>query len=219
MNRTDAQVQLDLMSELKWDPSIQADQIGVSVQDGVVTLSGQVDSHAQKWSAERAAMRVLGVQALAVALQVVLPGDARRSDEDIARTAVKALKWMTSLPRDAVRVSVENGWITLTGEVTWEYQRQSATEALRHLMGVTGISNQLALQPALHATAVKADIEAALRRRAQVDADQIRVGVAGSEVTLTGEVGSWTERELARHAAWGAPGVRQVLDQMVVVGP
>lgn len=217
MIKTDAQVQQDVLAELKWEPSVEATQIGVEVQDGVVTLTGQVDSYDQKWSAERAAQRVIGVQALAVALTVALPGSSQRADADIGATAAKALRWMTSLPRDAVRVSVENGWITLTGDVTWDYQRQAASDAMRHLMGVTGVSNQVAIRPAVSVDAVKADIEATLRRRAQADADQITVQVQGAEVTLSGRVGSWSERELARHSAWGSPGVRQVVDHLAVV--
>jgi osmotically-inducible protein OsmY len=210
--KTDSQLQQDVLAELKWEPSVDAADIGVEVSDGVVTLAGHVKSYAEKWEAERAAQRVSGVQALAVEMDVTLPGTVNRNDVDIARAAEKVLKWTTTLPKDAVKVLVEGGWITLSGEVAWGYQRQAATEAVRFLMGVRGVSDQIAITPQATASIVKADIEAALKRRARDDAQSISVDVKDGDVTLTGTVHSWSERDLARHSAWGTTGVCKVVD-------
>jgi len=214
--KTDAQVQQDVLAELKWEPSVNAAAIGVEVKDGIVTLAGHVDSYAEKWNAERACQRVSGVKALATEIDVALPGSSKRNDADIARAAEGALQWTTFLPADSVKIMVEGGWITLTGEVSWEYQRQSASAAVRYLMGVTGVSDQITIKPRVTAFAVKSDIEAALKRHAQADAQKILVSVSGGDVTLTGSVPTWSEREMARHSAWGTPGVKNVVDNITV---
>lgn len=181
-----------------------------------MTLAGHVSSYAEKWDAERAARRVYGVTALAIEIDVSLPGSSKRNDVDIARSAENVLQWMTYLPKDSVKLKVENGWVTLSGELDWEYQRQGAANAVRYLMGVTGVSDQLVIKPKLSLSAVKSDIEAALQRRARIDAQKISVKVQGADVTLTGTVHSWSERDLATHSAWGTPGVRNVVDNMTV---
>jgi osmotically-inducible protein OsmY len=214
--KTDAQLQQDVIAELNWEPSVNAAQIGVEVKDGIVTLAGHVNSYAEKFDAERAAQRVSGVKALAIEMDVTLAGSSKRNDADIARSAENVLEWMTYLPKDSVKVKVEGGWITLTGELGWEYQRQAATSAVRYLMGVTGVSDQITIKPKVSLVAVKSDIEAALKRRAQSDAQEISVKVHGADVTLSGIAHSWVERDLARHAAWGTPGVRKVVDKMTV---
>lgn len=214
--KTDTQLQQDVMAELKWEPSVNAAQIGVEVKDGVVTLTGHANSFAEKWNAERAAQRVAGVKALAIEMDVTLPGSSKRNDADIARSAENVLQWTADLPKDGVKVMVENGWITLSGEVDWEYQRQAAMRAVRNLLGVTGVSDEIAIKAKLPLSAVKSDIEAALMRRAIDDAQNISVEVRGAEVTLTGEVHSWSERELAEHAAWSTPGVQRVVDLITV---
>ena len=214
--KTDTQGQEDVLAELKWEPSVNAAEIGVEVKDRVVTLTGRAGSFAEKWDAERAAQRVAGVKALAVEIDVVLPGASRRNDADIARAAENALEWMTYLPKDSVKVMVEGGWITLSGEVDWEYQRQTAAMRVRHLMGVTGVSDRIALRPQVFLNAVKSDIEGALKRRAHADAQMISVEVNGADVTLSGTVHDWFERELARHSAWCTPGVRHVVDNIAV---
>jgi osmotically-inducible protein OsmY len=214
--KTDTQVQQDVIAELKWEPSVNPTHIGVEVQDGVVTLAGHVDSYAEKWNAERAAQRVSGVKALAIEMDVKLAGSSQRNDVDIARSAENALDWMTYLPDDSVKVMVEDGWITLSGDVSWEYQRQTAAGAVRYLMGVKGVSNDISIKPKVSVSAVKSDIEAALKRRANADAQNISVDVRGNDVTLTGTVHSWSERDLARDSAWGAPGVRNVVDNITV---
>ena len=215
--KTDSQLQQDVMAELKWEPAVHAEQIGVEVKNGVVTLAGEVGSYAEKWHAERAAQRVGGVRALAVEMQVTLSEFGRRSDTDIAASATNILGWTGSLPEGAVKVLVEGGWLTLSGDVEWQYQRQDAADSVRYLSGVTGVSNQIAIKPSLSATVVKSDIEAALKRRAAADAKTISVEVKGGDVTLTGSVHSWSERDLATRSAWGSSGVRNVVDKMNLV--
>ena len=214
--KTDTQVQEDVLAELKWEPSVNAAEIGVEVKNCVVTLTGHVGSFAEKRDAERAAQRGAGVKALAVEIDIVLPGASRRSDADIARATDNALEWMTYLPKDSVKVMVEGGWITLSGEVDWQYQWQTAGMRVRHLMGVTGVSDQISLRPQVFLNAVKSDIEAALKRRAHADAQLISVEVNGGDVTMSETVHSWSERELARHSAWCTPGVRHVVDNINV---
>ena len=214
--KTDAQVQQDVLAELKWEPSVNAAQIGVEVKDGIVTLAGHVGSYAEKYDAERAAQRVSGVKALAIEMDVTLPGFGKRNDADIARAAESALQWTTFLPKDSVKVMVEGGRITLSGEVNWEYQRQSAAAAVRYLLGVTSVSDQIVIKPKVSASAVKVDIEAALKRHAHDDAQKISVSVSGADVTLSGKVPTWSERDMARNSAWGTPGVRKVIDHMTV---
>ena len=215
--KTDAQLQQDVMAELKWEPAVHAAQIGVEVKDGVVTLAGEVSSYSEKWNAERAAQRVNGVKALAVAMKVKLSEFGKRTDADIAQSAKNILGWTSSLPADAVKVMVEGGWLTLSGDVGWQYQRQDAADSVRYLSGVIGVSNQIAIKPAVSAAVVKSDIEASLKRRAAADAKTIAVEVKGSDVTLTGTVHSWAERDLATRSAWGSPGVRSVVDHMNLV--
>jgi osmotically-inducible protein OsmY len=215
--KTDAQLQQDVIAELKWDPSIDAEQIGVEVKDGVVTLAGHVGSYAEKREAELAAQRVAGVKALAIEMDIALAGPNQRTDADIARSAKNVLEWLTPLASDTVKVMVESGWITLSGETGWEFRRQAAARAVHYLMGVTGVTNNIELTPTLSRAAVKADIEAALRRRAADDAQNISVDVREGDVTLTGTVHSWSERDLARQAAWGTPGVRNVVDQLSIL--
>ena len=215
--KTDSQLQQDVMAELKWEPAVHAAQIGVEVKNGVVTLAGEVSSYTEKWNAERAAQRVNGVKALAVEMKVKLSEFGKRTDADIAESAKNILGWTSSLPADAVKVLVEGGWLTLSGDVEWQYQRQDAADSVRYLSGVTGVSNQIAIKPSLSATVVKSDIEAALKRRAAADAKTIAVEVKGGDVTLTGTVHSWAERDLATRSAWGSSGVRNVVDKMNLV--
>lgn len=214
--KTDQQLQQDVSQELRWEPVVQAAQIGVQVQDGVVTLDGQVGSYAEKWHAELAAQRVHGVKAVAVEIDVRLPAGGQRTDADIARAAKNLLEWTSYLPVDAVTVVVEGGWVTLTGAVDWQYQKLAAADGVRRLMGVTGVSDQIVVHPQLSMAAVQADIEAALKRRAAYDAQNISVRLDGSEVTLGGTVHNASERELALHAAWSTPGVSRVSDKMTL---
>jgi len=214
--KTDSQLQADVSEELKWDPSVNASQIGVEVKDGVVTLAGHVASYAEKWNAEVAAQRVAGVRALAVEMDVALPGPSQRTDADIARSVENMLEWSSYVPRGSVKVVVERGWVTLSGQVRWEFERRGAAAAARYLMGVTGVSDQITIKQNVSPGVIKADIEAALKRRAHNDAEMISVDVKGAEVTLTGTVHTWAERDLAGHAAWSAPGVLNVIDKITV---
>lgn len=215
--KTDSKLQQDVIAELRWHPALHAAQIGVAVLDGVVTLSGEVSSYGEKVHAEQAAQGVAGVQALAVEMTVKLSEFGRRTDADIASSALHALSWTDAVPPDAIQLVVDDGWITLSGEVEWQFQRQAAADSVRLLQGVKGLSNQVRVEPTLLASAVKADIEAAIRRRASSDANAIQVEVSGSEVTLSGSAKSWAERELAERAAWGSPGVRRVVDHIAIV--
>jgi osmotically-inducible protein OsmY len=214
--KTDAQLQKDIIAELNWDPSIKASGIGVEVKNGTVTLAGHVDSYTEKWQAEKAAQRVIGVKGLAVEIDVKLPGSSTRTDADIAASAANVLEWTTYLPRDSLKVMAENGWITLSGEVEWDYQREIARSAVRNLLGVVGVNDTISIRPKVTSSAVKSDIEAALKRRAHGDAQRITVDVMGSDVTLSGTVHSWSERELAENSAWATAGVSRVIDNIKI---
>lgn len=214
--KTDSQLQQDVQAELQWEPAVDATHIGVEVTDGIVTLAGHVNSYAKKWDAESAAQRVAGVKGLAVEMEVRLPGTSQRVDADIARSADNVLAWSSFIPKDSVKVMVEKGWVTLTGKVRWDFERRGAASSIRQLLGVTGVSDQISIEQAASSTVVKADIEAALKRRARNDAELISVHVRGADVTLSGTVHSWAERDLASHAAWSAPGVNNVVDNLTV---
>jgi len=213
--KTDAQLKQDVIAELAWEPSVNAEKIGVEVEGGIVTLAGHVDSYSEKVHAERAAQRVSGVKALAVEMEVRLPGSNQRTDADIARSAQNVLEWTSYVP-GSVKVKAEKGRITLSGDVEWDYQRKGASDAIRHLMGVTGVSDEIAIKPRASVSAVKADIEAALKRHAKAEAQHITVEVHGSDVTLGGKVHTWSERELAASSAWATPGVRNVVDNITI---
>jgi len=211
--KTDAQLQQDVIRELNWEPSVNAAKVGVFVSDSVVSLAGYVDSFAEKWAAERATQRVPGVKAIAVRIEVILPVSDMRDDSDIARTAKNVLEWIAYLPRDCVNVQVEGGLVTLRGELPWQYQRQAAMDAVHHLMGVTGISNQIVITPHGSLMAHKTDIETALNRLTR-DSHRIHVEVRDGEVTLTGTVRTWAERDSVARSAWASPGVTNVVDHM-----
>jgi osmotically-inducible protein OsmY len=213
--KTDAQLKTDVMEALRWEPSVTASDISVAAHDGVVTLSGSVPYYAQKWAAEGATQRVEGVKAIAEGLEVNLSGVHKRKDTDIAQAIVSALAWHVWVP-STVQATVENGWVTLTGSVTWGFERSAAETAVRYLSGVKGVSNNISLKPTVQPNSVKDAIEKALKRDAEIDAAHITVKADGSKVTLTGTISSWTERGQASSAAWNAPGVTEVENDLVV---
>jgi osmotically-inducible protein OsmY len=214
--KSDAEIRRDVEAELEWEPSVDARRIGVAVDNGVVTLTGEVGSYAQKWKAERAVERVEGVRAIVNEIEVKLPGEF--SDADLAKSAVDALRWNILVPDDSITVKVDNGWITLKGEVTYDYQRRAAERALRNLPGVKGISNLITIKPKVEPKNIKGEIEKSLTRLALTDANNVDVEVNGREVILRGTVRSLAEKFEAEKAAWSAPGVSSVKN-LIEVAP
>ena len=212
--KTDADLKRDIEDELEWDPAIRASAIGVAVKDGVATLTGHIETYAEKYAAEKALRRVAGVKAIALELDVRLSPEHRRSDTDIAVAAEQSLKWNTLVP-DKLRLTVDKGWVTLRGEVDWDFQRRSAEKAVRSLTGVVGISNEMTLKaPAVKPANVQTRIADALTRQVEREIKNIDVRVEGSTVTLRGHVNSWHERDAAGGAAWSAPGVLAVINEL-----
>ena len=212
--KSDDELRRDVEKELEWEPSVDERRIGVSVIEGIVTLTGEVGSYVEKWNAERTAERVKGVRGLANDL--VVRTASERSDTDIAKAAADSLKWNVVVPDDRISVRVEKGWVTLSGEVTWDFQRREAERAVRSLQGVRGITDLIAVTPRAEPEKVKQRIEQTLKREAALDANRITVQAFGGEVTLRGSVRSAIERHEAEKAAWAAPGVRAVHNYITV---
>ena len=214
--KTDMQLKKDVTAELEWDPLIHSNQVGVAVKDGIVTLTGHTDSCAEKHAVERAVQRVQGVKAIAVEVDVKLDPTHKRSDSDVAAAAESALKWHSFVPADLIQVRVEKGWVTLMGEVQWDYQRQSAEKAVRPLIGVVGVSNATTLKAGTTPSNVANRIRDALARHAERESKHIEGMVNGSVVTLRGQVDAWSERAAAFGAAWSSPGVLSIVNEITV---
>jgi len=218
--KTDSDLQTDVMNELKWDSSLnKASEIGVSVADGIVSLFGSVDNYSQKRSAEKATLRVAGVKAIAEGIDVKLMIGNERTDAEIAQASVSSLKWNSSIPDDAVKVKVENGWVTAEGKVDRAFQRSAVHTAIAHLMGVKGVNNFVTIAPTVSPSDVQHQITAAFERSATIDAKQITVENKGNGVVLGGTVRSYTEKNDAEDAAWHAPGVSAVQNNIQVKVP
>ena len=214
--KTDMELEKDVAEELKWDPSIDDSEIGISVRGGVVTLTGSVPDFAQKWGALQAVERIAGVRAIAQELIVKLPDRYHVSDTELAHQIVNTLLWDIEVPHEKIKVRVERGWVTLEGEVNWQFQRNSADRAVRHQKGVVGVSNLITIASHVSAHDIAQRVKDALRRSAEADSKKISVSSDGGTVTLSGTVRSWAEREDAERAAWGTTGVTAVEDRLAI---
>jgi osmotically-inducible protein OsmY len=213
----DKQLRQNIIDELEFEPSVDSQDIGVAVSDGVVTLSGHVSSYAEKIAAQHAVQRIKGVRAIAQEIEVRYPGEKKTADDEIAKRALTILKWDAVIPGDAVKVTVQKGWVLLTGEVDWQFQKKAAEDAIRKLSGVTGVSNSITINPRVSASDIKRKIEDALARNARVEARAIQVDVSdGNKVRLEGAVDSWDDRDIVEHTAWSVPGVQSVDDRLAI---
>ena len=213
---SDLQLRQDVLDELEFEPSVNAAHIGVAANRGVVTLTGFVANYAEKAAAERAVRRVKGVKAIAEEIEVRLPSDTKRSDDEIAARAVEILKWQVGFPADRLAVKVEKGIVTLTGDVDWQYQKADAEHVVHKLSGVIDVLNQIRIAAPVRASEIKEKIQKALQRSAEVEASGITVQTEGGRVVLSGKVRAWYERDIAERAAWSAPGVTEVQDHLTI---
>jgi osmotically-inducible protein OsmY len=214
--KRDSEIQKDVMDELNWEPLLNAHEIGVAVKDGIVTLSGRVDTYTKKLKAEEAAKRIIGVTAVVVDIDVTIASFGKKSDVDIAEAAIAALKWNVDVPKEKIKVTVEDGWITLEGEVDWEYQKSAAKRAVHSLTSVKGVINNIKVVSLIAPKDVKNKIFAAFHRSATVDAERISILTEGSKVILSGKVRSYVEKRDAENAAWLAPGVNKVENNLAI---
>jgi len=214
--KSDIELQRDVMDEILWDPILQAAEIGVIVKQGVVTLVGSVKNYAEKIAAENAAKRVKEVNAVVMDVNIRMANECRRTDKGLTKAPLNALKWSSFVPEDRIKLKIENGWITISGEVEWQFQKESATSAVEHLVGVRGVSNFIKVRPVLITILVKDVIKKALERSADIDADKIDIKLSGGKILLTGKVRSWGQRKEVERAVWATPGVIDVNDQLTI---
>ena len=217
--KSDIEIQKDVIEQLKWEPFLNAAQIGVSVKNGIVTLSGQVDTYSKKMLAEKAAKKVAGVKAIAEDIQVGISPAYKRSDTEIAEAVINALKWHTMIPEDKIKVSVEEGNVKMEGDVEWEYQRSQAKTTIENLMGVRFVTNLIAVKPKITPYELQQKITASFQRSANIDSGRVSVDVTGSKVTLRGKVRSFAEKEDAENAVWAAPGIVSVENKLLIEEP
>lgn len=217
--KTDATLQKDVMEELKWQPAIDASEIGVAVNNGIVELFGTVGSYAEKRAAENAALRVEGAKAVAEKIQVKFGVNSQRTDTEIAEAIVNTLRWDSSIPDDKIKVKVEEGWVTTEGKVDWMFQKNAVKNAVGNLAGVKGITNLVTVAPHIHPSDVQKKITAAFERNAIIDSNDIKIATQDDQVTLTGTVRSYAEKRDAEHAAWNVPGISSVINKLEVVIP
>jgi osmotically-inducible protein OsmY len=213
---SDISLRQNILDELEFEPSVDAAHIGVAIDDGVATLTGHVSSYSEKVTAERVIQRVKGVRGIAQEIEVRYPGAKKTADDEIAKRALNIISWSVTVPEDKVKITVSKGWVTLSGEVEWNYQKVDAENAVRKLSGVVAVSNLITVRPRVSIFDVKLRIEDALKRSAEIEATGVRVNVSGAKVTLEGNVHSWYERGVAERAAWAIPGVGTVEDRLVV---
>ncbi len=214
--KTDFQIQKDVMEEIKWDPLLTVSEIGVAVKDGIVTLSGHVDSYYKKMAAENATKKVFGVKALAEDIQVGISPNNKRTDTEIAEAIVNALRWHSVVQEEKIKIKVEDGVVKLEGEVEWEYQRTNIKSTVARIAGVCWVNNLITVKPAIMPSDVVQKIKSAFQRSANIDASNINAEVVGSKVILTGIVRSFAEKQDAENAAWAAPGVAIVDNKLII---
>ncbi|WP_221393542.1 BON domain-containing protein [Dyadobacter sp. NIV53] len=214
--KTDIQIQQDVMEQIKWQSLLNAAEIGVSVKDGIVTLSGHVDTYAKKTAAEKAAKKVKGVKAIAEEICVGISTSDKKNDGEIAEAVANALKWNSAVKDEKIKIKVEDGFVTLTGEVEWDIERTNATDAIKNLTGVVMVFNLVTIKPKPLAENVSQKIQAAFARHASIDASKIKVEIVGNKAILTGYVRSFVESEDAEAAAWAAPGVNAVENKLEI---
>ena len=217
--KTDAEIQKHVMEELKWEPAIQSSEVGVAVKNGVVTLSGTVDTYQEKKMAEKAALKVAGVKGIAEDIEIRLSYHDQKTDAELAQAVVNALKWNALVPDDKIKIKVENAWVTAQGMVEWAYEQNAVRDAIASIVGIKGISNLVKVTPKLDPADVKKKISAAFERNAIIDANSIHIENIGSKVVLTGKVSSYSEKREAEHVAWNAPGVSSVENNIEVKTP